>query len=356
MRILELLIGKTPVHPEDVDKLRIKHILVIRQHDQLGDFLLSTPVLRALREHFPAAHIALLVRNYTKAVALHNQYIDELIVFQEVGHNWTFALAKIFLKQVFRRRDLTIVLNTVSHSVTSDLFALFSRAPFILGSSHVTFPGCKRNFLYNLLAPYREEIRNQSQRNMDVVRYLGIDTADAGEHITLLEAERKWAQSTLVDAGINPNDLIIGVHPGAGKLGNRWRLENFALVANELHRNLHAKIVINHGPNETLLADMLIDCLQFQPVTFGKLALRELAAIISKYDIFICNDTGVLHVAAAVKTPLVAIFGPTESREWKPIGDKFLAIQAADGRCDSVSARDVLAAVEMLLGDNPKLK
>lgn len=355
MSLLEKILGKSPLHADDFIKKNVEKILVIRQHDQLGDLLLSTPVLKALRQHFPQAHIVLLVRNYTHAVVKHNRNIDEVVVFQEIGHNWTLHSAKEFLRQIFTRRDLTIILNTVSHSFTSDLFAFFSRAPYILGSDHLLFDGCKRNFFCNLQAHYQKDIRNQSQRNLDIVRYLGIDTSDPGEHITLLDEEIQWAEKTLKEAGISENELVIGIHPGAGKIGNRWDVTNFARVANLLHQKYQTKIIVNFGPDEHLLADTLTAQLKFTPIILEKLNLRQLAALISRYDLFICNDTGVLHVAAAVGTPLIVIFGPTDPREWKPIGKKFVAVRAEDGRCNSVPVEAVLEKAELLLNDNIKL-
>lgn len=355
MRFLERIIGKRPLHPEDFVREKIKKILVIRQHDQLGDLLLSTPALRALRQHFPDAYIALLVRNYTHSVVQYNQYIDDIFVFHEIGYNWTLKNIKEFLKQVFTARDLTIVLNTVSHSFTSDLFAFFSRAPYILGSNHLVFSGCKRNFFYNLHAPYRNGIRNQSQRNLDIVRYLGIDTNDPSEHITLLDEEVQEAKKLLEQAGITQNDLVIGIHPGAGKIGNRWDVSNFARTANLLQQKFNAKIIINCGANEQLLIDSMVVQLKFEPIILEKLNLRQLASLVSCYDLFLCNDTGVLHVAAAVGTPLVVIFGPTDPFQWKPIGEKFIAIQGPNGSCNSVSVEEVLEKAEMLLKDNHKL-
>jgi len=354
MRLLEGILGKAPLHPEDFMPETVNKILVIRQHDQLGDLLLSTPVLRALRQHFPEAHIALLVRNYTHEVVKYNQYINEVIVFQEIGYNWTLNKFKKFIKKIFTPRDLTIVLNTVSHSFTSDLFAFLSRAPYILGSKHLLFPGCKRNFFYNLHAPYRKGIRNQSERNLDIVRYLGINTVDPGEHITLLDEEVRWANKALAQAGVRDNELVIGIHPGAGKIRNRWDVSNFAQAANSLHQTYNAKIIINCGSNEHLLVDSLVVQLKCEPIIFENLDLRQLAALISRYDLFLCNDTGVLHVAAAVGTPLVVIFGPTDPLQWKPIGERFIAVRGINRSCNSVSVEEVLQKAEMLLGENPE--
>ncbi len=347
--LFEKWLDRGVVSPNLLNLFAIRRILVIRQHDQLGDFLLSTPVLRALRQFFPQAHIAVLARSYA-AEAAHNQYINEVLVFPEKGYLWTPAKLWRLVAGLRRGWDLAVVLNTVSHSLTSDLLAYFSGARYILGSEHRIFPGCKRNFFYNLVARHFEQPRHQTERNLDIVRHLGIDTDDRGEVMALTAQDQLFARNILRQHGIAENEAILVLHPGAGKLQNRWPAEKFAEMANTLHRQSAVRLILIWGPKEKALAMEVRKRLTFDPIVIHGLSLRQLAAVLSHCEVFICNDTGVMHLAAAVSTPLVAIFGPTDPNEWKPFGKKFVALRGDKSRCDTVSVQQVLQAIQALLG------
>jgi len=349
LQFLERCFGKGEISPQEINFDVIQRILVVRQHDQLGDFLLSTPVLRALRERFPDAHITLVVREYTSAAALHNQYIDDVLVFYEVGYRWNWKRLRYFWQRLRKGFDLAIVLNTVSHSLTSDLLAYFSRAPYILGPSFPVLPGTSHNFFYNLLAPVQNDDRHQSEKNLDIVRYLGMSTSDLSENMHLLPQEKEWAKEYLQNAGVAFSRLLVGLHPGAGKPGNRWSAANFARVGDYFAKQYGAEIVLFYGPKELKLAELVQKHIHASVHVIAGLNLRRLAAIFSQLNLLICNDTGTTHLAAAVGTPLVAIFGPTDARQWKPLGKNCVAVQGQNGVCDTVSVQEVILAAERLL-------
>ncbi|MDZ7267323.1 MAG: glycosyltransferase family 9 protein [candidate division KSB1 bacterium] len=349
LALLEKWLAVEELAPEQVARAALRRILVIRQHDYLGDFLLATPVLRALREHFPHAHLGVLVRRYTAEVARHNQYVDEVLVFEEHGWNWTPARLRRLWRQLRQGWDLAIVLNTVSHSLTSDVLARFSRARYCLGSAERVFPGCSRNFFYHLSAPPAAGRRHQTDRNLDIVRVLGIDTSDHREVMTLTPADRAFAAGFLARHGISPTERIVALHLGAGKRDNRWPPEKFAAVANALHRDYRVRLLAAWGPQEGALGEAFLRRLAFSPVVVKNVSLRQLAALLAAADGYVCNDTGVMHVGAAVGVPLVAIFGPTDPALWKPPGEKFIALRGHNGECANVEPEQVLHALLRLV-------
>ncbi len=349
LRFLEKWLGKPEIHLKEFKANEIKRILIVRQHDQLGDFLLSTPVFRALRSKFPNAYITVVARKYTASLAQHNQYINKVISFYEHGRDWNLKKLIDFIKQLRNKYDLAVVLNTVSHSLTSDLIARFSGASYILGSEHVLFPGTRRNFFYNLNAPYKPGTRNQSVRNLDIVRYIGADTNDLSEHITLLKPEKKWAINFLKNYGWDGEQKIIAVHPGAGKTGNRWPVENFAKAANQLAKEYNAQLLLTWGPGEENLGKELKTLItgSFMIVTHHE--IRKVAALLSCSALFLCNDTGVMHLAAAAGVPLVVVFGPTNPEEWKPIGEQFVAIRGINHKCSEIVPDDVIILAKKMV-------
>ncbi len=349
LRLLESLLGRPTLSRQDFDPAVVRRVLIVRQHDQLGDFLLATPVFKAIRARFPDAHIAVVARKYTASLADHHDCLNAVIPFYEHGRDWTFKYLICFWRQLRSGYDLAIVLNTVSHSLTSDLIARFSNARYILGSGHRLFAGTRRNFFYNLIAPYANSFRHQSERNLDIVRYIGADTVDLHEHLTLLPAEKERARGHLQSMGWIPQNPLIAIHPGAGKIENRWPVRNFAYAGEKLGKMFGAQLLVTWGPHEENLGRELIANLRYPAVQIANLSLRELAAIFSQAALLVCNDTGVMHLAASVGTPLVAVFGPTDPAQWKPVGDPFIAVRAPDSRCASVNADQVIQAAIKLL-------
>ncbi len=350
LRLFEKSLGLNRLFPEELDPSHIRKILVVRQHDQLGDFLLSTPVFRALRHRFPSAYIAVVARKYTAALAQNNKFINTVIPFHEHGTNWSLKSWRLFWQQIRAGYDLAIVLNTVSHSLTSDLIARFSNASYILGSEHLPFSGTSANFFYNLISPYRDGRINQSQRNLDIVRYIGVDAENASENITLLQSEKDWASEHLQSKGWDGKRILVAVHPGAGKIPNRWPVERFLTVAQKLVKEKNAQIFLTWGPGEDELGERFLSNAKFHVITTTQKNIRKFAALLACSDLLLCNDTGVMHVGAAVGTPLVAIFGPTDPVQWKPVGERIIAVRAKNGACSSILPDSVFKQAAKLLG------
>lgn len=345
MSWLERIFGREMLAPQAVDLSTIKRILIIRQHDMLGDFILATPVLRALREKFPQAHIGVVVRKYYADVVSPHPFVDEALIFYEHGTEWTPWRLLGFWKQLRSGWDLTIVLNTVSHSLTSDLVAHFSGARYVLGSAQRIFPGCSRNFFYNLIAPYDSQDKHQSERNLDIVRCLGVDTNDVSEVMQVLPAERDAARGKLESSGLQSGRLVIGMHVGAGKIQNRWPATRFAELAQRLYDNFDAQIVLFWGTREADIARQFLEQARFEAIKVSPGNLRELAACFTNCDLLICNDTGVMHIGAAAGVPLLAIFGQTDPKEWKPIGGSSIALRGEGGEIEKVSVDQAFAVL-----------
>lgn len=349
LRYFERRWGLPTLVPEQFDKTSVKKILVIRQHDQIGDFLLSTPALRAVRESFPEAFIALVVRPYFAPAALHNKYVDQVIVTYERLSDLSLSRLLRFKKEIRRGFDLAILLNTVSHSLTSDLVAHWSGARWVLGPDHLPFGGTTRNFFYNFIAPYPDVKRHQSLRNLEILFYLNIRTDNARENMTLLPEEIAWADDFLIQHGRDAKRPLIAIQAGAAKAGNRWPMEHFAEAANQLAAEFNAQFVLTWGPKEAVLGEELTKRIKAQVLFGGLLDLRKTAALFSRSDVVLCNDTGIMHLAAAVGAPLVAVFGPTDPAEWKPIGEEFVAVRAEDHLTASVTPEMVVKAARNLL-------
>jgi ADP-heptose:LPS heptosyltransferase len=351
MAILEKTLGKEVLPPESLDRASVRSILVIRQHDQLGDFLLSTPVLRALRQHFPSAKVGLVVREYFHEIARFVPYVDDVLVFRERLTRWSWKNGWSFFRGLRSGWDLAIVLNTVSHSLTSDLLAHFSGARYVLGSDSRVYRGSSRNFLYNLVAPDAGPGRHQTQRNLDIVRYIGVDTENYAPAVTLSDAERWTARRDLEALGFDADLPAIGLHLGAGKFANRWPVRSFADFARSLTGLSRTQIVLSWGAREEELRARFAECAGIRTVDVGHPDLPKLAASFAQCAAVVCNDTGIMHLAAASGVPVVAIFGPTNPDEWRPLGVRMIGLRAASQRTEDVGVEDVLEALRSLVGE-----
>jgi len=345
--LAEPLVGRRLLQPQDLDPSKVKRVLLVRQHDQLGDFLLSTPLFPALKARFPGCHLGVLVRGYFAQLLEGHPDVDETLVWKPSG-GWNMKKVREFWASLRSSWDLVIVPNTVSHSLTSDLLARLTRSPWVLGSSHRVFPGAKRNFLYDLEAPYRKGDRHQTDRNLDILAPLGVGSADRSPRMTLTSEEMDQAQKTLALLGLDLDRPAVGLHLGAGKKENRWPLGRFAELA-EIIRSRGAQVVVTWGLGEGDLARRFQSLDPGPTVVAGAPAIRPLAAIFKALTAVVVNDTGMLHLAAAVGTPLVGVFGPTDPVEWLPIGEKFLAVRGPENSVSLAKARDVAKKLVGLL-------
>jgi ADP-heptose:LPS heptosyltransferase len=340
LRYTEKVMGKIPVSPESVPFDRIRRILVIRSHDQLGDFLLSTPALEALRARFPEAHIGILVRSYCRDTVKNNPCVDSILVHYENGRQWTWPRVRTLAAGLIKKWDMAVVLSSESHSLTSDLWAYLSGAKYIAGSERFVFNGCSRNFLYNLTAPDGGPEKHQSARNLEIVEQFGAGTNDLREKVYVTPEEKSSLRLRFPD--LYDGRPVIGLHIGANKTENRWPVSKFCELSRKLTEQTGARIAVFWGPREHSLAEAFLRDAEVPLAPVEPSSLRNQAIHFSLCHLAVCNDTGIMHLCAAVGTPLVSIFGPTDPAVWKPVGDHVAAVRSDDGKTPSVSLESVL--------------
>jgi ADP-heptose:LPS heptosyltransferase len=325
-----------------------KNILIIRQHDQLGDFLLSTPVFREIKKALPESKISVVLTPYTAIAAQNNPNIDEIIVYQPKVRLWNFFLFSQFFKQIRIKYDLCIVLNTPSHSLTSDLIAVFSGAHFILGMEpRKSGDDVQYDFFYDAITPREHPRIHQTRENLSLLGGLSIQYSDFGEQMILSAEEILLAQDQLSQIGIQPKSLIL-ILPGAGKLGNRWPAESFISLGKQISGQ--GPLLILWGPRQEDIGEKILSGLKENGArTLRKTSIRQMAALASQSRLCICNDTGDLHVCAAVGAKTLALFGPTDPNIYLPIGKNIHSIKSPTPEMKDIRVQDVFNKVEILL-------
>lgn len=327
-----------------VPRNSVHNILVIRQHNQLGDMLCVTPLLRALRTTYPAARISLLARPMNAEILDGAPFLDEVIVYDKAKFFsnpfavWSFARA---LKQ--RDFDLILVPSTVSMSVTSDVIAFFAGSKRRLGPASLNGKRNLTGFLYN--APVHLDWRakpavHQTDRNLAVASLLVLDECSRELEIGLRDEEREEGRA-LIEEKRGARPLVVGFHPGAAKIPNRWDSLRFAEIANRCAELYGAYLVVTAGPNdEEPLREMTANVVNEHLVLLNR-PIRHVASVVAQCDLYITNDTGMMHVAAAAGTPVLALFGPTPPLQWAPPGNQHRFILGSGGDMQSIPVEKV---------------
>ena len=334
----------------------VRRILVVRQHNQLGDMLCVVPLLRALRQRFPTAFIALLASPANLDVMLHNRYLDQVIAFDK-----RTMLARLgprpgnLLKFAHMLRshkfDLAIVPSTVSVSVTSDLLGYLSGARLRVGAESLEGQPNGTAFLFNLpkKLDWRETPhRHQTLRNVDVISDHISPPADLRPEITLLEDEREYGR-TFVEREAAGKSACVVVHPGAGKAANRWPAERFAEVANHISEEFNALILLTCGPMDDGAVRIVESRLRVPYKLIRNQYSRSIASILQYANLLISNDTGIMHVGAAMETPVLSLFGPTDPEQWAPTGVRNRYIRGEGEDISTIPVQAVLAAARQML-------
>jgi len=315
---------------------RIDRILLIRQHDQFGDFLLTTPAIRALRGRFPDAHIDLVVRSYLYPIAKGNPDVDDVLVFHESAFSWKLRDISSFIKLMRQVTDLTIVFNTVSHSLSSDLIAWLSGAPVVMGPASPTFDHIDVNPFYTVSVPMDTEPKHQIQRNLDLVRHVGAETNDYSYTYTMSDEERTRGNKVLERLIGKRQGHVLAVHFGTGDVRKRYPVEKLARVCDRLSAALAVSILVIPAPGEDELFHALHEATSSNLFCAPPTTLRNVAAIIRAADLLVCNDTGVLHLAAAVGTSTLSFHATSDPAYWKPIGSQHRALYAVNQQIEHI--------------------
>jgi ADP-heptose:LPS heptosyltransferase len=352
--LLRLLCRSTP--PAKISGFVPRGILVIRQHNQLGDMLCVVPLLRALRARYPAARLDLMASPVNQDVMLNCTYLDRVVLFDKrefLRNGLIRALALFrFIQSVRGPYDMVLVPGTVSTSFTSDFLAFLTGAPVRIGVGSLDGRLNRTSFFFSIAEDLNwraDPHRHQTLRNLDIARSLALEKPDCSHEMTLTSEELHEGRE--IAAGIRgQHRLLVGLHPGAGKAPNRWPSEKFAALVQHLARRGDTAIFLTSGPMDEQVVETTRSQLRCPIQVLSNQRIRLIASIIKEADVYITNDTGVMHIAAAVGTPLVALFGPTDPLQWAPLGPNIRYIQGEGGRIETIHVQSVFDAVAELTG------
>lgn len=301
-----------------------RNILVI-DFGQLGDVVMSLPALRAIRNRFPQAHMTVAVGKPAAEVVEMAGCANAVFAVDRVSLRDGFqplSILRLFqLVKDVRRRQFDFVIDLHSFSETN-LLGFLSRAPKRLFARR---QGRSLDFLANFRpAPPLEEnnrTRHQVDRYLDVLKPLGVsDSARESRLVTRPEDDRE-VDLLLRKAKADTGAPLIGLFPGAGHESRRWPLKRFSQLAETLDLSDGVRSVVFLGPEERGLAGEVKAIFPSSTVILNRLTIRQLAAAQARLAVFVSNDTGPLHIAAAVGTPVVLLLAERAPDTYIPISE-----------------------------------
>ncbi len=275
----------------------------------IGDVVLTTPVIRAVRKRFPGAYIAYLGEREAVSLLEQNPFLDEILPFD---FDRPTILEQPRVMAALRRRKFDVFIDLFSNP-RSAILARSSGAAMRIGKD---VPGRGRLYTHRIGEP--EGRINAIEFHYRYLEPLGVPPDGLATEIFLGEEEKREARNYLKWQDCDPDQPIIAMHPGATWPAKRWPWERFAELADLCRAKLRAQIILTQGPNDADVVGMIAARATGSLMALPLMRLRQLAAILSCCSAYVANDNGTMHIAAAVGTPTIGIFGPGEEDIWFP--------------------------------------
>jgi heptosyltransferase-2 len=341
--------NKTP------SKSEVRKILFLR-YDRIGDMVLSTAPLKALRRVYPHARITVLASERNYEILDHNPHVDEILIYK--GVPW-------FIREI-RPHGYDLVIDPF---LTYELRQAFMTC-LAGGKYRIGFEEAGREIFFNIRGPVASPPKQMVDHLLDLTERLGGTKKGYEPEVFLSDTEIQWATETLAEKGISANELTIAIHPGAYYPSQRWPAERFGKLARRVLAQCGANVILLGSRDEQTLLDEVEEIAGEGVHAFSRLRLRELMALISKCDLFICNNSGPLHIASALKVSTISMLGPTVTPLWLPSGENNVVINKAlscspcnrahckEHECmESITVDEVFEAVETQIAHiTPKRK
>ncbi|MEW6088473.1 MAG: glycosyltransferase family 9 protein [bacterium] len=327
----------------------IKKILLIHLR-RIGDILLCTPSIKAVREYYKDAEITFLTEGPFYEVLSGNPFLDNIILLEE-DEKKDFKKYVKFLKKIHDNMfDLTI---DFYGNPRSSLIA------FISGAKHrVGFDYPLRQYFYNIRVPLNANERYVVQVKFDLLRQIGIEPVSEKLDIFIPQEAKNKVECFLKEKGINSSrgaagriDGLIAFSPTSRRKKRRWFPEKFAELGDRLI-NSDKKVIFILGPGEEDYVNSIVNMMKTKPVISFKSSIKESAAILERCRLLVTNFNGSKHIAQAVGTPTIGLCEPSEAPVWNPVSESHKAIYknvscAGCGKVDDCKDMSCMKLIEV---------
>lgn len=317
--------------------MNTKRILLIRT-DRIGDVVLSTPAIKTVRDAYPDAYIAFMVRPYARDIVEGNPYLDEVIIYdKDAAHNSFFETFMFGLRLRKKRFDTVVILHPANRA---HIIAFVAGIPNRIGFNR------KMPFLLTKRIDDKKSLgeKHELDYTLDALKAIGLRGMDRSLFVPVTDSAQCAVDAKLKIAGYDGFRPLLAIHPGASCPSKKWPAARFASLADMLKKRYDFQIVLIAGPNDTREAAELKNNLKCRVIDLsGSTSVAELAALLKMCRLFISNDSGPVHIASAVGTPCVVIFGRKQPglgpKRWGPAGKSDIVLHK-DAGCAVCLAHD----------------
>ncbi|MCF8044287.1 MAG: lipopolysaccharide heptosyltransferase II [Desulfarculaceae bacterium] len=293
--------------------------ILVRAANWVGDAVMTTPVIRAVKKNFPSSRLTLLAKPWVAPVFDHNPYVDRVMIYKESGRHKK-GLGTLRLARDLRRSEFDLAV-LMQNAFEAALITFLAGIPQRLG-----YNTDGRGVLLNPAIPLNPGFKERHLIDYyrQIVKKAGLIDDGPHLHLFLTDEERAGAEQILAENDIDPTGGIIGINPGAtGGNAKRWFPERFAKLAERLCDTYATKVVVFGGPADRKLGEYIRSLSKDKCVNLaGKTTLRQAFALIARCAVFITNDSGLMHAASALDVNQLALIGPTDHRATAPYGLK----------------------------------
>jgi ADP-heptose:LPS heptosyltransferase len=305
--------------PVQLDTENVRRLLVIKLR-AIGDVLLSTIVTKNLRNFFPKSEIHFLTELPSVDVLKGNEFIDAAVVYDRRSMSGVDLIRRV------RQNGYDLVLDLFGNP-RSALVTYLSGARYRVG-----FRFRARTYAYNIVVSPRGDTVHNTQFNLDALEAIGIPIVDRNIYFTPSTAGEQAAQEYFAQ-NVGNSSFVVGINTGGGWYTKRWGLERYAHLADRLVEIYGATILLVWGPGQRPDAEEVASLMKHEPLIPPPTSLSSLGAFLKRCSFVVSNDSGPMHIAAAVGTPVLGIYGPTNPTLQGPVGPRSLTVRKEELEC-----------------------
>ena len=339
-----------------LDRSVVRRLLVIKLR-AVGDVLLSTIVTKNLRLALPQARFDFLTETPSTDILRMNPFVDSTLVYR---------------RDTMSGLDLIRMVRTNSYDLVIDLFGnpRSALATWLSGARYrVGFRFRGRAYAYNILVEPRGGQVHNTQFNLDALDAIGVEIQDRHIYFHFSPQDESYVNEFL-SKELLAGKFLVGINTGGGWYTKRWGLERYAELADRLIEKYDAAIVLTWGPGQLPDVEKIVSIMRHEAFVPPPTTLPQLGALLKRCSVVISNDSGPMHIAAAVGTPVLGIYGPTNPALQGPYGDQHVTVRKEGLEClgcnlmkcpighvcmSDLTVDDVLTAVVHLLEKRERL-
>jgi len=302
----------------------MKKILINSLSSSIGNTLIITPLIKKLKASHPDSQITVLVTSKISIQVLENNpYLDKIILLRRTDFRIRKVIAAFFIIRLlrFRKAHLDISITTFPHRIYNDVVTK------VMGAKQKI-----AHKMHRIDSLYDQQLKIEKvhdiRQNLNLLKPLGIKSKLEPPKIYLTEKEKSQASKFLLENRIK-NRKIVGIHPGCDERAKfkRWSIDKCIKLARKLVKNYNVDVLFFIGPSEKDMLSELEELKRDKINIIQETDLRKVFAFISNCNLFISNDSGIMHIAESLNVPLVAIFGPSDPLRIGPVSKNSIVMR-----------------------------